>query len=338
MSVAILSTTRVSDRPQRDSKHLFRIGSDDSLTGSGNKQRSSAPVSAAGEDRLAVLTATAASQQKRQRLSAERSSSHHQDASDNMHDSNSRKRKSSSPEPGMRPPPPQRSPDWSRRGGPTPAADKIGAGSSSSGLPSIGAVLGSSSSRFGSKNHSYATANDGYRSSSSAPWSRAESSERGGAGGDGDEKPSGLASIAPLDRHRPPPIQSHPPLGVSSQQQRRGASPPRLPEYATHRSPPPPSTREEKSPLLLSKNNSAPLPAQMRRTSSGSSYSGSAGANETGSSSTQGATGFSAGPTSLHHGTFFGQPPMHPSLAGLPGAGGGPGSKQQPSFVCKLYT
>lgn len=29
---------------------------------------------------------------------------------------------------------------------------------------------------------------------------------------------------------------------------------------------------------------------------------------------------------------------IHPSLAGLPGAGGGPGGKQQPSFVSKLYS
>ncbi len=43
-------------------------------------------------------------------------------------------------------------------------------------------------------------------------------------------------------------------------------------------------------------------------------------------------------PQGLQHGTFYGQPQMHPSLAGVPGAGGGPGSKQQPSFVCKLYT
>lgn len=37
--------------------------------------------------------------------------------------------------------------------------------------------------------------------------------------------------------------------------------------------------------------------------------------------------------------TSYGNPPMiHPSLAGLPGAGGGPGGKQQPSFVSKLYS
>lgn len=47
----------------------------------------------------------------------------------------------------------------------------------------------------------------------------------------------------------------------------------------------------------------------------------------------------------LHHrpsptpSTPYGNPPMiHPSLAGLPGAGGGPGGKQQPSFVSKLYS
>lgn len=47
----------------------------------------------------------------------------------------------------------------------------------------------------------------------------------------------------------------------------------------------------------------------------------------------------------LHHhpsptpSTSYGNPPMiHPSLAGLPGAGGGPGGKQQPSFVSKLYS
>ncbi|SPO37887.1 uncharacterized protein PSFLO_03364 [Pseudozyma flocculosa] len=35
----------------------------------------------------------------------------------------------------------------------------------------------------------------------------------------------------------------------------------------------------------------------------------------------------------------YGNPPMiHPSLAGLPGAGGGQGGKQQPSFVSKLYS
>ncbi|KAJ9475130.1 Heat shock transcription factor [Pseudozyma hubeiensis] len=37
--------------------------------------------------------------------------------------------------------------------------------------------------------------------------------------------------------------------------------------------------------------------------------------------------------------TSYGNPPMiHPALAGLPGAGGGPGGKQQPSFVSKLYS
>ncbi len=46
----------------------------------------------------------------------------------------------------------------------------------------------------------------------------------------------------------------------------------------------------------------------------------------------------------MHHpsptpSTSYGNPPMiHPSLAGLPGAGGGPGGKQQPSFVSKLYS
>ncbi|PWZ02142.1 hypothetical protein BCV70DRAFT_156964 [Testicularia cyperi] len=46
----------------------------------------------------------------------------------------------------------------------------------------------------------------------------------------------------------------------------------------------------------------------------------------------------------MHHpspaaSTSYGNPPMiHPALAGLPGAGGGPGGKQQPSFVSKLYS
>lgn len=38
------------------------------------------------------------------------------------------------------------------------------------------------------------------------------------------------------------------------------------------------------------------------------------------------------------HATVPGQAFIHPSLAGLPGAGGGSGSKQQPSFVSKLYS
>ena len=33
-----------------------------------------------------------------------------------------------------------------------------------------------------------------------------------------------------------------------------------------------------------------------------------------------------------------GCPPIHPSLIGVPGSGTGPGNKQQPSFVAKLYS
>lgn len=36
--------------------------------------------------------------------------------------------------------------------------------------------------------------------------------------------------------------------------------------------------------------------------------------------------------------TMQGCPPIHPSLIGIPGSGMGPGNKQQPSFVAKLYS
>ncbi|CAO1624128.1 unnamed protein product [Parajaminaea phylloscopi] len=40
----------------------------------------------------------------------------------------------------------------------------------------------------------------------------------------------------------------------------------------------------------------------------------------------------------LSHQAAQGCPPIHPSLIGLPGSGTGPGNKQQPSFVAKLYS
>ncbi|CAO1623366.1 unnamed protein product [Sympodiomycopsis kandeliae] len=48
--------------------------------------------------------------------------------------------------------------------------------------------------------------------------------------------------------------------------------------------------------------------------------------------------GAASGSPMLAAHTVQGCPPIHPSLIGLPGSGTGPGNKQQPSFVAKLYS
>lgn len=121
--------------------------------------------------------------------------------------------------------------------------------------------------------------------------------------------------------------------------ERSSSPPPRLPGFAALSPYQHHSTQRRTPPSSSQQHQQQPPSHQQHGHQRGGSFGMPSYANVT-SPRVTGPSSMSANSPSLSQASHAtpGQAFIHPSLAGLPGAGGGAGSKQQPSFVSKLYS
>jgi hypothetical protein len=285
------------------------------------------------------------------------------------------KRRSPSPDQHMRPPPALRSPPATaakpelrpESATETRARGRASSASAWSDLPSLGSVLsshkeivpGSISGPVKSTWQHTRTSHSGPSGPPIKPLSSMRNEGSPISANNDLPRPSGLATLAELDRGRA--MAARDAAGTTSYKVHRGPArnspPPRLPGFASLQSPvtelspsfPPRPGRSRALPPPVSidsrRVSTASRASSLSEHSSQLGVEGPPGPPRTHLSAypappygepSHAVLPASASPTP--HGPFFSQPPIHPALLGLPGAGGGPGSKQQPSFVCKLYT